>query len=267
VRTVLTARATDRGRVRLENQDSAGVFPEVRGDTPLPKGQLFIVADGMGGHNAGREASELAVETLGNEYFASISRDVETSLRQGFAAANTRIYQKSASGPGFAGMGTTCTALVLTNGQALIGHIGDSRIYRITRTKITQLTEDHSRVAELVRRAIITKEQARTHPERSQLYRAMGTRPEVEVDIIGPLKLPQTCHFLMCTDGLFNHVTEDEMQSIVLARPPAEACASLIALANERGGHDNITLQIITATSTGKGPRKMLPAKHRRTEA
>jgi protein phosphatase len=228
---------------------------------------LFIVADGMGGHNAGREASELAVETLGNEYFASDSRDVETSLRHGFAAANTRIYRQSTSGPAFAGMGTTCTALVLTNGRAFIGHIGDSRIYRITRTKITQLTEDHSRVAELVRRAIITKEQARVHPERSQLYRAMGTRPEVDVDIVGPLTLPRSCHFLMCTDGLFNHVTEDEMQSIVLARPPAEACSSLIALANERGGHDNITLQIITTTSTGRGPGKVQPANQRRSGA
>ncbi len=260
----LTAGAhTDRGRVRSENQDFLGRFPEESLNASLPKGQLFVVADGMGGHKGGREASELAVRTLAAHYSTAPTKDILESLKSAFEAANSTVYQKSTSGTEFAGMGTTCTALVLKDGQAVIGHIGDSRVYRINRSAVVQLTNDHSRVADLVRRAVITKEQARIHPERSQLYRALGTRPVVEVDYISGIRLPRDCYFLLCTDGLFNHVTEDEMQSIVLAKPPAEACTALVDLANERGGTDNITVQVIHSVS-GEGKFNKLLRKRRR---
>jgi serine/threonine protein phosphatase PrpC len=250
---ITAAGASHRGRVRSENQDSYGQFPREPLDPPSEKGRLFIVADGMGGHKAGREASELAVETLAEAYYADPAPDAATSLQNAFLEANRRIYEQSLSSSMFAGMGTTCTALVLTNGRGVIGHIGDSRIYRVTRRKILQLTEDHSRVADLVRRAIITKEQARTHPERSQLYRALGTRDAVEVDILPSVRLPSDCYCLLCTDGLFNHVSEDEMQSIVLARAPQDACHALVDLANERGGQDNITVQVVHTVARVKG--------------
>ena len=253
MRTITAAAASHRGRVRPENQDSYGQFPPEHTDPPTSKGKLFIVADGMGGHKAGREASELAVQTLADAYYDDPSPDAATSLRKAFDEANRRIYEQSLSSNSYTGMGTTCTALVLVNGRGVIGHIGDSRIYRVTRRKILQLTEDHSRVADLVRRAIITKEQARTHPERSQLYRALGTRESVEVDILPSVRLPSDCYCVLCTDGLFNHVHEDEMQSIVLARSPEDACQALVDLANERGGHDNITLQIIHSVAQARG--------------
>jgi serine/threonine protein phosphatase PrpC len=245
VRTVIIGGSTDQGRVRGENQDCFGAFPAQVLNGSLTKGRLFIVADGMGGHRAGREASRLAVETLAETYYSAPEKDVTMSLKRAFEAANSRIYQKSITDPSCSGMGTTCTVLVLKDGTAIAGHIGDSRIYRITRRKVVQVTQDHSRVAELVRRSIITKEQARTHPERSQLYRALGTRPTAEVDYVSPFRLPRSCHFLLCTDGLSNLVDEDEMHSLVMARSPREACDALVELANERGGTDNITVQVI----------------------
>jgi len=258
VRSVITGGLTHQGMVRSENQDSYGAFPEDSQKSGNPKGQLFVVADGMGGHKAGKEASELAVQTLADRYFSAPTDDILESLTYAFREANNRVYNQSTSDTAYAGMGTTCTALVLKESRAVIGHIGDSRVYRVTRKTILQLTEDHSRVADLVRRAIITKEQARIHPERSQLYRALGTRSEVDVDYLTPSPLPSDCTFLLCTDGLFNHVSEDEMKSLVLAKPPEEACEALVQLANERGGHDNITLQIIHTVALQRGVKKIL---------
>jgi serine/threonine protein phosphatase PrpC len=244
--------------VRSENQDSYGVFPEDTKKAGAPKGQLFVVADGMGGHKAGREASSLAVQTLADSYFSAATDDILESLIYAFREANHRVYDQSTSDTAYAGMGTTCTALVLKDSNVVIGHIGDSRVYRVTRKTILQLTEDHSRVADLVRRAIITKEQARIHPERSQLYRALGTRSEVDVDYLTPSQLPDDCIFVLCTDGLSNHVSEDEVQSLVLAKPPGEACDALVQLANERGGHDNITVQVIHTAAAQRGVKKIL---------
>ena len=230
--------------VRSENQDSLGKFPEGSLDLSLPKGQLFVVADGMGGHNAGRAASETAVRALGETYLGNPGNDLVAALRQAFQAANTQIYDQSLADPAFAGMGTTCTALVLKDGHGLIGHIG-------------------SKVAELVRRGIITREQSRTHPERSQLYRALGTRPQAEVDFVTSVRLSGECSFLLCSDGLYNHVTEDEMQSIVLARSPDEACETLIGLANERGGYDNITVEVVRVSAVEGGLKRLLRRKRR----
>jgi protein phosphatase len=244
--------------VRAENQDSYGAFPEDIQKAGTSKGQLFVVADGMGGHKAGKEASQLAVRTLAECYFSSSTDDILESLTYAFGEANTKVYDQSTSDTAYAGMGTTCTALVLKDNTAVIGHIGDSRVYQITRKTILQLTDDHSRVADLVRRAIITKEQARIHPERSQLYRALGTRSEIDVDYLTPNQLPSDCIFLLGTDGLFNHVSEDEMQSLALAKPPEEACKSLVQLANDRGGYDNITVQVIHTVAAQKGVKRIL---------
>jgi protein phosphatase len=233
------------GAVRSENQDSFGKFPEGNTDLNCPGGQLFVIADGMGGQNAGREASTIAVRELGATYYAGTDPSVIDNLRRAFSSANEAIYRKSGTGPQYRGMGTTCVALVLRDGHAYIGNIGDSRVYKINQRGITQLTHDHSKVAEMVRRGIITQAEARSHPERSHLYRAMGPRPSAEVDYFDDMPLTSSRHYLMCTDGLFNHVEDEEMRQIVLAHGPDRACRQLVQLANERGGTDNITVQVI----------------------
>ena len=231
--------------VRSENQDAFGKFPDGDTDLNCPGGQLFVIADGMGGQNAGREASTMAVRTLADTYYTGADSAVVPNLRRAFAAANDAIYRKSGTGPQYRGMGTTCVALVLRGTHAFIGNIGDSRVYKINQRGISQLTNDHSKVAEMVRRGIITKEEARNHPERSHLYRAMGPRPGAEVYFFDEMPLSSSRSYLICTDGLFNHVADEEMRQIVMSAAPERACRQLVQLANERGGTDNITVQVV----------------------
>jgi len=232
--------------VRSDNQDFLGKFPEESLDVSGPKGQLFIVADGMGGHKAGREASKMAVDAVSRTYFAEgTSKDIADALSSAFRSANHTIYTHSTSNPRFSGMGTTCTALVIQEDFAYIGHIGDSRVYQISKKRIVQLTKDHSKVAEMQRRGIITREEAKIHPERSHLYRALGTKAEAEIDLISQIPIGKNEYFVMCTDGLFNNVEDHEIHEIVLSQPPEKACKVLVELANVRGGQDNITIQIV----------------------
>ncbi|MBI4548344.1 MAG: Stp1/IreP family PP2C-type Ser/Thr phosphatase [Ignavibacteriae bacterium] len=233
------------GLVREENQDCFGKFPPDSVDLSTPKGQLFIVADGMGGHKAGRMASDMAVKILSEEYFAAQVPTIEKSLGHAFRVANQRIHNLGHSGREYVGMGTTCIALVLQNSHAFIGHIGDSRIYRITQEEITQLTHDHSKVAEMVRDGILTEEEAQNHPQRSYLTRALGAKPVAEIDYLDEVLLDGEIYYLLCTDGLYHYVLTAEMQRIVLSYPPQQACKELVRIANERGGQDNITVQII----------------------
>lgn len=244
MKTITFANLTDIGRVRTENQDALGKFPPDNLDISSPKGQLFVVADGMGGHAGGREASKLAVETIGKTYFASNGTIVE-SLKEAFNEANKMIYDESLNNPQLRGMGTTCIALVLQKGSAYVAHVGDSRLYRIASRSIEQLTNDHSKVAEMVRRGIISAEEAENHPERSMLYRAMGVSPKMEFDLMNGVQLGSDEYYLMCTDGLIGYMEAAELQEIVLSRPPDEACSLLVEHANRRGGIDNITVQII----------------------
>ena len=236
---------SDIGMVRQENQDSFGKFPEGNLDLSNDSGQLFVVADGMGGHEGGREASQMAVQTIRDSYFGDSARSIPERLEQALQKANSDIYEFSTVHPRYMSMGTTCSALVLKNDRAYIGHVGDSRIYRITSSAIEQLTDDHSRVAELHRRGVISKEEARYHPERSYLYRAVGVRPTVEVDLIEDVPINPGEYFLLCSDGLINHVEDSEFKRIVLGHEPQKACEALVALANKNGGSDNITVIIV----------------------
>ncbi len=244
MKTITFANLTDIGRVRTENQDSLGKFPSDNLDSSSPKGQLFIVADGMGGHAGGREASRLAVETVSKTYFDSSGTIVE-SLKQAFDAGNKAIYEESLNNPQLRGMGTTCIALVLQKGAAYVAHVGDSRLYKITSKAIEQLTNDHTKVGEMVRRGIITAGEAEVHPERSMLYRAMGVSAKMEFDVMNGMQLGSDEYYLMCTDGLTGYVDSAELKEVVITRPPEEACSLLVEYANRRGGLDNITVQII----------------------
>jgi protein phosphatase len=247
--------ATDRGMVRADNQDAAGKCPEGPYDPAYPAGQLFIVADGMGGHNAGREASALALATIG-EAFCSAPRghDAGASLKAAFEAANAKIHEQGMADSARRGMGTTCTALLIKGSSSIIAHVGDSRAYLVTDSRITQLTVDHTRVGELVRAGVITAAQARHHPERSFLDRALGARPAVAVDIVQGPPIAKSCSFVLCSDGLYSHVDDDEILSAVSSRPAGEAAESLIALANERGGSDNITVLVVGVTAKRARP-------------
>lgn len=252
---------SDQGMIRADNQDSFGKFPEESLDFSHPKGLLFIVADGMGGHKGGKQASEIAVNTIREFYFDDENPDVRLCLERAFKKANDAIRARSADDPDLANMGTTCSTLVLRNNNAAIAHIGDSRIYRITKSSMEQLTDDHSTVAEMVRRGIITKEEAQVHPERSRLYRALGVREDVEIDIVDDIKVGRNEFFLLCTDGLLNHVPEDEIKKTVLQYRPEEAASRLVQMANDAGGSDNITVQIIHINPTDSFITKLFGTK------
>lgn len=236
---------SDIGSVRRENQDCQGKFPADGSDVTMPRGLLFVVADGMGGHRGGKEASHLAVKSVEQFYFSDDGKSIPNLLEGAFQDANEKIFAYSVANPEFRGMGTTCTAMVFQDSRAHIAHIGDSRAYHIAGEAITQLTEDHSKVAEMLRRGILTPMEAKTHPERSMLYRALGVSGLAEVDVIENVQVHAGDSFLICTDGLVNHVPDDEIRAVVVAHKPQEACDALVAIANERGGYDNITVQII----------------------
>ncbi len=248
--TITFGACSDVGRSRSENQDSYGKFPEDSDDITLPKGQLFIVADGMGGQKGGREASTIAVDTINQYYFSDPDSDIVKSLALSLQKANEAIFDYSTTHAGYTNMGTTCSALVLKDNRAYIAHVGDSRIYRVTKGNIIQLTDDHSNVAEMQRRGMLTKEEAKHHPERSHLYRALGVRAEVSIDIIKDIQLGTSDSFLLCSDGLINHVEDDEMLKMVKKLPPQEACNELVDMANDRGGYDNITVLVVCVELT-----------------
>lgn len=241
---ITCASASDRGLKRRENQDAFGKFPEDDLSLSGPKGQLFIVADGMAGHAAGKEASTMAVEITRAAYFSDTAADIALSLREAMELANRRIYERANSSPEFSRMGTTCTVLVCKDDRGYIAHVGDSRAYRITRAQIEQLTSDHSKVAEMLRFGILTAEQAKNHPEKFHLFRALGLAPTVEVDVLAAFALQEGEHYLLCTDGV-GRIENEVIAEIVLANPPAYACRRLIELANQSGGYDNATVQVI----------------------
>ena len=238
-------RATDVGMVRTENQDSLGMLPEDGGTLEDARGVLIVVADGMGGHRAGRRASELAVSTLLASYAPADASGIPAALISAIGDANNRVYEEGFSSPAYNGMGTTCTALVLQGTSAYVAHIGDSKAFQVTTGQITQITADHSRVWELYTRGVITREQARMHPERNLLTRALGQNPGTAADLFGPLPLQPGSWFVLCTDGLTNHVEESEIADVVRKHPPEEAADELVSLAKTRGGADNITVQIV----------------------
>lgn len=244
--------------VRSENQDAFGRFPPGNLVANSSRGQLFIIADGMGGHAGGREASRLAVETVQRTYASNRNAKIIDALAEAFRAANRAIYDFSLNNPLFHGMGTTCIGLVMKGDAAYVAHIGDSRLYRITPSGIEQLTEDHSKVAELVRRGVLTAAEAESHPERSMLYRAMGVQSSIEFDLMNDIELGENESFLLCTDGLSNLVDEEEMKEIVSSHTPQGACDMLVDLANKRGGYDNITVQIVQSKAGESFLKRML---------
>ena len=246
--------ASDIGMIRTENQDSFGKFPPDNLDIYSDKGQLFIVADGIGGHAGGKEASSLAVETISNAYFNSLSDETGVALRNAIEAANTAIHQKAQNSEKFGRMGTTCTSMVIKNNAAAIGQVGDSKVYRIEKNKIEQLTMEHTQLNEMLKEKILTEEEAKNYPSKSALSRALGMEEKVKADIIDDIPLKHGQIFVLCTDGL-SKVNKEEILNIVTQNSPEDSCVKLINLANERGGKDNVTVQVLKINAEQISPK------------
>lgn len=237
---------TDVGCQRENNEDSY-LYWEPAGEVEFrQKGRLAVIADGMGGHDGGLEASRLAVETVRDVYRESSARDRHVALVEALVAAHDRIRLFAERNPAFYGMGTTCTALVVRERQLYFAHVGDSRLYLVRKKTITRLTRDHSYVGRLVESGLVSLEDAGKHPQRHILTAALGAGLEIQVDQgEAEFMLQEGDNLLLCTDGLWGVLNEDELAKAVRQYSPAEACAVLVEMARQRGGPDNITLQIL----------------------
>jgi len=237
-----TGSLTDTGRSRPVNQDYIGLF-----HSSDKRDFIAVVADGMGGHQAGDIASRLAVEEIQNNFFIQLGRQSpEQALRRVFEAANSTIYAHAQRSPENQGMGTTLVALALYESAAYFAYTGDSRLYLVRENEIKQLTKDHTLVAEMLRQGLIDLNQAKNHPDRNIITHAVGTRKEVFVDTSdSPIPLQIGDCFLLCSDGLYDLVDETEMIHQVVTYAAQPACQELVRLANDRGGHDNISVIIV----------------------
>lgn len=236
------AAATDVGLARSENEDAYGHVIGCDGATGDER--LFVVADGMGGLERGREASHLAVETVRAAFCKNAHGDVTDRMEAALRRANERVFRLAQRDGGHIKMGTTCTALALTRGHAYLAHVGDSRAYRVRGSGVDLLTRDHTWAEELRREGVLTAEQAQKSPRRHALTRGIGIGEAVEVDRFhaGPARPGD--HFVLCTDGL-KGVTAEEIGEVVRAHAPPQACERLVQMANNRGGLDNVTVLVI----------------------
>jgi PPM family protein phosphatase len=243
---VEVANLTDVGCQRENNEDSYLYWEPATDAEFRRKGRLAVIADGMGGHEGGQEASRMAVETVREIYDQAFRDDPQVALVESLVTAHTRIQAFGEQHPAFHGMGTTCTALAVCGGHIYFAHVGDSRLYLVRDERILRLTRDHSYVGRLVESGIVRAEDAEKHPQRHILTAALGAGRELAVDRGDQgLPLQEGDDLLLCTDGLWSVVTEEELETAVSGYPPVESCAALVKLARERGGPDNITLQVL----------------------
>jgi serine/threonine protein phosphatase PrpC len=247
------AGCTDVGRLRKKNED-AYVVADLTGGTLLDgsphkrfdvgeRGVLLAVSDGMGGAHAGEVASALVLETL-TRVFEEATAETPRDALMNEAIQKAHVRVRDAGGP--AKMGATLTAVFVHAGQAYIAEVGDSRAYLVRAGQITQLTHDQSMVQILIDAGAITQEEAQHSPLRSQILQAMGHQPNVKV-ALGRLDLRERDCLVLCSDGLTNHVTDDEIREVVTSSGPPAAVRRLVDLANERGGKDNITVVVAGA--------------------
>jgi protein phosphatase len=240
---------TDVGRKRNHNEDSYLVDEDL---------QLYVVADGMGGHAGGGTASRIAVETIDREMRgAKNSPDnpfgaeatlqdspLPEYLRSAVEKACFEIFKQAQEDPRLSGMGTTVISLLVRGDYALFGHVGDSRAYLVRGDLIQQVSEDHSLVNEQIKAGMITAEEAKHSRYKNIITRSVGFEEEVQVDVMGLVTRPGD-FFILCSDGLANLVEDKEIQQVVSSVPLKEAPKKLIDLANERGGDDNITVIVV----------------------
>lgn len=232
---------TDIGRKRKLNQDVVYTSEQPIGKLP----NLFLVADGMGGHNAGDFASKMTVETIVQHIADSAETNPVRILEDAIAAANTLVRDKAGQEPELEGMGTTIVAASCEGGLLHVANVGDSRLYIIGNKKIRQITRDHSWVEEMVRRGGLGREEARNHPDKNIITRAVGAEDTVKIDFF-TVNLEEGDMILMCTDGLTNMLEDEEILNVLaVSRDIVEMAEELVRAANEKGGRDNISVILI----------------------
>jgi len=237
---------SDVGCQRENNEDSYLYWEPASEQEFQRKGRLAAIADGMGGYEGGQEASRIAVETIRDVYDEVMRDDPRAALEEAFATAHERIQAYAARHPGLHGMGTTATAIVVQGRQLFFAHVGDSRLYLLRAGQISRLTRDHSYVGRLVESGIVRPEDAEKHPQRHILTSALGAGTEVSMESSPQsMALLDGDYLLICTDGLWGVVADQELEREVGGGSSAQACAALVKLALQRGGPDNITVQVL----------------------
>ncbi|MCI5569975.1 MAG: Stp1/IreP family PP2C-type Ser/Thr phosphatase [Candidatus Alectryocaccobium sp.] len=231
--------ATDVGKIRSINQDYIFTSQDPVGNLP----NLFVVADGMGGHNAGDFASHYGVSVMVETVRKDTNFNPVKIIRNGIAAANREVLKSSREDPAMAGMGTTMVAACVVGEYLYVANVGDSRLYLIDEENIKQVSQDHSLIAEMVRLGELAPEEARNHPDKNIITRAVGTEENVEIDFFD-LKLEKGQWFLMCSDGLSNMVEDNEIHRILgeASKEERDPSLALIEQANANGGKDNIAV-------------------------
>jgi len=249
------------GRVRNKNEDFFAVY-----DTPL--GKLFIICDGMGGHNCGELASRMAVDEI-RKMFLRVNNNTSpaTAISKSLEVANNAIHEQGTRNSEQTGMGTTAVLLLISGNTYVSGHVGDSRIYRICNGRIERVTKDHSYVQTLVDRNLISLKDAQMHPEKNKILYFLGQGHEMQYSIQGPLPLQGHDKFVLCSDGLSDLLDDQEIFSITQSNPPQEACLRLQDLALKRGGHDNITIQVVQIVGNRPAGHNKLPLHFNSTES
>jgi PPM family protein phosphatase len=240
------ASLTDVGCNRENNEDNYGYWEPEDEASFAVLGRLAMVADGMGGYEGGQIASRMAVETLSEAYAASAEPDSQKRLLNALAEAHQRIQRKAREDSRLSGMGTTCTAFALVNARLHFVHVGDSRLYLLREGKLRSITRDHTLIARLIEKGVIRPEEAENHPQKHVLTSALGVADDIEIDFPPePLPIQAGDVLLICTDGLWGQMNLKEIQHATTSQSPKNACRALVQLAKERGGPDNITLQIL----------------------
>jgi protein phosphatase len=252
---VLVGSATDPGG-RADNEDAVfvGEFPVAGTGTTEERGLLLAVADGMGGHEGGEVASRIAIETLREVLAAGSSSDAETAqlLKQAFRRANERIYAEGQGGIGEGGMGTTLVAAATRGKYATIANVGDSRAYLIRANRLTQITKDHSLVAQQVAQGSLAPKDARQSPQRNVLTHALGQRDRLDSKLPGIFEitlLPED-RLLLCSDGFYDVASDDDLVNTILGAEPDAAAMQLVTIAKDRGTSDNVTAVVASVRAT-----------------
>ena len=246
---VRIAELTDTGMIREENQDH--VFHQ-----KMKGGSLCAVCDGMGGHAGGRQASHLAMDALFQVFKKSVSSDIRKRLGESVVAANSAVWKMANKKRALHGMGTTCVALFVdeTTSSAYVAHVGDSRCYLSRGTRFQLITRDHTVVQRMLDDGLLTREQAEHHPHANVIARSLGGAQTVDVDVSEAIPLDEGDLFLLCSDGLTGLVSEKDIVELLWSKDLDVACQALIDLANESGGTDNVTAQLVSYGARPKQP-------------
>ena len=265
-REIRASAQTNPGKVREANEDAVCFLKPSRAATLVERGALALVADGMGGVKGGSVASGIAHRVIPRAYLRS-KASPPIALKEALEAANDEIFRRAQNDEKLRGMGTTCVALAVSPRRAWVAYVGDSRLYLIRNGAIFQMTEDHSLVQEMVNQGDLTPEEARSHESRNMVTRILGTKKQVEVTVWDePFPVQSGDRFLLCSDGLHDLLTSEEMLARAGTGKLDAATSALIAAANARGGFDNISAVIVEVAERRRESSASLNQTRRLTE-